>query len=537
MQLTNILKKNVEKLQPARKVDADILGPRLIFIICVLALVLFGLVMIFSASNVEALNHGELPFSYLFKQVLFCIVGILAAIAVWRWIPFAFWRSKWIWILYAGLFGVMLITLISGPDILGARRWIYIGPVSFQPSEFAKIILVLIISKYYAEYRIGHVRFRDFALLGGGLSLLMLAFILIGQSDLGTTVICVVGILAVLWIAGIPKWLFGTLVCVFFLAGVGAIILSGWRSGRFTFLDPWNDGQGGYGTGYQLIRSIYAFSEGGIFGVGLGNSYEKYQYLPEAETDFIYSIVGEELGFLGCLLVLAIFVVFLISGMMIVHKSSSRFAASISGAFIVMIVFQALLNICCTIGLAPTTGKPLPFISSGGSSLIATLVMVGFVLASSEYEAMPDEYERRRREFRASGNAEKETQYQYADERIDAEIQKTFNKVRNRAKQGVKPIPNTRLTKAEVSKIQQPKFIEDNKQRKNSSKRRASASSSIRTSQRRPTVKNNTASNKSYVYRRTKDEPSFKARQPKIKTESSRISSQKNKTRKRRGAK
>ena len=142
------------------------------------------------------------------------------------------------------------------------------------------------------------------------------------------------------------------------------------------FLDPYKDS---YGAGYQLIRSFYAFGEGGFGGVGLGNSFEKYQYLPEAETDFIFSIIGEELGFVGCIITIAAFCTFIVSGLFIVIRSENRFAASVSASFVVMIGFQAFLNMLRVIGFAPTTGKPLPFISSGGSSVVATLIMFGLV--------------------------------------------------------------------------------------------------------------------------------------------------------------
>ena len=142
-------------------------------------------------------------------------------------------------------------------------------------------------------------------------------------------------------------------------------------------------------SGYQLIRSYYAFAQGGLFGVGLGNSYEKYQYLPEAETDFIFAIIGEELGLIGCIIVIALFATLIISGLFIVARSNSRFWASISGSFVIMLGFQAFLNIICVVGLFATTGKPLPFISAGGSSLVASLAMVGFILKASEVEAQP----------------------------------------------------------------------------------------------------------------------------------------------------
>ena len=179
-----------------------------------------------------------------------------------------------------------------------------------------------------------------------------------------------------------------------------AIVFTGYRSDRMLFLDPWDDGEGGYGNGWQLIHSFYAFADGGLFGVGIGNSREKYLWLPEAETDFIFAIIGEELGLVGALAVVALFMLLLWAGMRIARSAPDNFGAMVAGSCTIMIVFQAFLNIGCVIGLLPTTGKPLPFISSGGSSLIATLIMVGLVLSVSQAAGAPSVYDRRRDDLR-----------------------------------------------------------------------------------------------------------------------------------------
>ncbi|MCL2889059.1 MAG: FtsW/RodA/SpoVE family cell cycle protein, partial [Eggerthellaceae bacterium] len=220
------------------------------------------------------------------------------------------------------------------------------------------------------------------------------------QSDLGTTIICFVGILAIMWLGEVPlPVFFGILV-----AGVGLALLASfnteYRAERLIFLNPWNDGKEGLGDGYQLIHSFYAFSEGGIFGVGLGNSREKFLYLPQAESDFIFAIIGEELGLLGALIVIGLFLCLLYAGMRIARKAPDDFGMLIAGGLTVIIVFQAFLNMGCAIGVVPTTGKPLPFISSGGSSLIASLAMLGIVLSVSRGAVMPDIHEQRRADLR-----------------------------------------------------------------------------------------------------------------------------------------
>lgn len=475
-------KKSKDILTPAKNVDADILVPRLVFIISTLVLILFGFVMVFSASNVEAIHNNLSPFHFLIRQVAFGSAGIIIALLIWRKAPFSWWRGNLIWWIFGFLSLGMLLTLVMGTDILGARRWIYLGSIGIQPAEYAKIVLVLLVAKYISDYYGGRLSWFKCLCIAGGLTVIMLAFILIAQSDLGTTIICVIGVLSVLFIIGVPTPVVGffTIVCI--ILGVLAIVATGYRSNRMIFLDPYNDGAGGYGAGYQLIRSFYAFSEGGITGVGLGNSYEKYQYLPEAETDFIFSIVGEELGFIGCILVIIVFIVFLVSGLVIAMKSKSRFAAAISSAFVIMIVFQAFLNIMCVLGVAPTTGKPLPFISYGGSSLIATLIMVGFILAASESEALPDEYAKRRQEFKVSTSREKQV----------ATSSKTSRKV---------SLPKF--------KVEIPKFISDNdRQRKTTRQRTTYVKKSVNTVKPRPSVKQSSTS--SYVYKRSNSGISFK---------------------------
>ena len=263
------------------------------------------------------------------------------------------------------------------------------------------------------------------------------------------------------------------------------------------FLNPYDDGAEGYGAGYQLIRSFYAFAEGGFFGVGLGNSYEKYQYLPEAETDFIFSIIGEELGMFGCMIVVALFAALIVSGLLIVARSNSRFNASVSGAFVIMIGFQAFLNIFCVIGFAPTTGKPLPFISAGGSSIIATLVMVGFILAGSENDALPDKYERRRKNFKVSAAGGRGRIESSADESLKKEL----SKKPSRPKQSKRPSSYTRKSTS-ATRVKDPSFLDSRERRKSASKSNAPRRSGT-----------------SYAYRRNKPAPSFKPQKSAIKRE------------------
>ena len=166
------------------------------------------------------------------------------------------------------------------------------------------------------------------------------------------------------------------------------------------FLDPWNDGEGGYGTGYNIIRSYYALSEGGLFGVGLGNSHEKFQYLFASESDFIFAVIGEELGLVGAMAVVLLFFGVLFAGLSIAERSDDEIGTMVAGGCTVMLVFQAFLNIACVIGVFPTTGKPLPFISAGGSSMLASFILLGLILSVSRPERGPSVYEQRRADLR-----------------------------------------------------------------------------------------------------------------------------------------
>lgn len=389
-----------------REVPEHILGPRLILLLSVLALTLIGFVMIYSASSVTAIAEAAdvsqaNSVSYLLDQVKFSIIGIICALVLWKFLPYRLWTGPFLWIIWGVALVLLALTAIMGSAALGATRWLVLGPISLQPSEFAKIAFVLMAARILCDFRAGTLTVRGMFIQAGVLLLLPILFLYRTQSDLGTTLIIFVGILAVMWMGEVP------LRAILIVLGVGiafaifATVFTGYRSDRMLFLNPWDDGMNGYDKGYQLIHSFYAFSEGGLFGVGLGNSREKFLYLPEAETDFIFAIIGEELGMVGALVVIGLFLALLYAGMRIARSAPDDFGTMVAGSCAVMIAFQAFLNIGCVIGVLPTTGKPLPFVSSGGSSLIATFIMVGLVLSVSQGTATePSIYERRRADLR-----------------------------------------------------------------------------------------------------------------------------------------
>lgn len=377
----------------ARGVPANIMMPRILLIISALALLLIGLVMVFSASSVEAINDGGGFADEFKKQCLIAVSGIVLCACFAKFATIHFLRHAGMWIAFIVSLILLGVVWLFGTEDLGATRWIVIAGFTLQPSEFAKIAFILMAAKILVDYREELADWKRTIVFVGAFVVLPLLFMYKSQSDMGTTLITAVGILAVMWLGEVPlRYVLALIAAGVLLVVVGS--LTGYRADRIgVWLNPWSDE---FGTGFQAIHSFYAFAEGGLFGVGLGNSREKFLYLPEAETDFIFSIIGEELGLVGTLLVIGLFLVFLYAGLRIAHECPDTFGCVIAGGFTVMIVFQAFLNIACTIGVFPVTGKPLPFISSGGSSMWSTLIMVGIILAVSVNSNVLTESEQRR---------------------------------------------------------------------------------------------------------------------------------------------
>lgn len=387
---------------------AHIMAPRIILLLSVFALMLIGFVMIYSTSAVNTLAKAGVdaavdPMGETLNQIKFAVVGVILAVLIWKFVPVTLWRSNAVWIVWALAFALLVITALFGvgDEDWGARRWLMIGSSSLQASEFAKIALVLVAARLLTDWREGRYTVMVFFVLIGLLVLAPVLVILGPQSDLGTAMICVVGILAVMWLGEVPLRTMLIVIGVVVALGLVGIFGSSYRRDRLmVFMDPWNDGEGGFGTGYQLIHSLYAFAGGGFFGLGLGNSHEKYQYLTQSDTDFIFAIIGEELGLVGAAVVIILFLLFLYAGTRIAQSAPDNFGTMVAGGCTIMIAFQAFLNIAMVIGWFPVVGKPLPFISSGGSSLVAMLIMVGIILSVSRGAEAPSIYDRRRADLR-----------------------------------------------------------------------------------------------------------------------------------------
>lgn len=265
---------------------------RVLLLVSTALLVLMGLVMVFSASTVEAISQGGGMFDYVRKQAVFAAVGAVLGLAASRF-PFQIWRGPAFLAPWALCVLLLVAVFFFGDEALGATRWLRVGSMSVQPTEFAKIVFVMGAAKVFYEYATGISSQKRTFVQTSVLLIAPILFLFVTQSDLGSAVVIFIGVVAVLWVGEAPRFWFVILIAAACVVGVLAMS-TGYRAARVAvWLNPWSDE---YGTGYQIIRSFYAFSEGGLFGVGLGNSREKFLYLPEAETDYIFSIIGEEPG-------------------------------------------------------------------------------------------------------------------------------------------------------------------------------------------------------------------------------------------------
>lgn len=386
----------------------DVRAAKILMLAAVLALVTIGIVMVYSATSATLASDGKNPFEDVQKQLVFVGIGVLLMLAIWFAFPYRTWLGVVLVAYYAVCMLLLVLTAFIGTDVNGARRWLYLGSVGFQPSEFIKIALLMMTIRIVYDKRVGKLTMPAAVLQLVVLVGLPLAFLLVTQSDLGTAAICVVGVLAVLYLGGVPGRVMAVVLAGVVAVGLIAIFGVGYRSSRLVFLDPWNDGKGGLGDGFNIIHAYYAIAEGGIFGVGIGSSHEKYDYLFASDSDFIFAIICEELGFVGAVVVIGLFVIVLLCGLKIASECADEFGKMVAGGLVIMLVFQAFLNIGCTIGVFPTTGKPLPFISSGGSSVISSLMIIGLIMSVATETEREQDPARKRDNLRVVRTASRE---------------------------------------------------------------------------------------------------------------------------------
>jgi cell division protein FtsW len=349
-------------------------------------LLVIGLVMVFSASSIEAAMGGEPAWKPGVQQVVWATLG-LVALAVALRLPTGLLR-RWSPITLIGVVVLLLLVLIPGIGVKlnGARQWFDLGFAHLQPSEVAKLVFAL----WGAHVLALRERYlTTSSLLVPVLPVFaVLALLLIAEPDFGAVVSLGLVLVGLLWAGGMPLRWFAALA----VAGAGLlaalIMFAEYRMARITsFLDPFADPTEG---GFQAIRGFYALATGGLWGVGLGNSAMKWNLLPHAESDYIFAIIGEELGFLGCLVVVALYGVLAWAGFRIARRSPDRFVQLASVSITVWLVGQAAMNMGYVVGLLPVTGVQLPLISAGGTSLVLTLFIIGLLarFARSEPEAI-----------------------------------------------------------------------------------------------------------------------------------------------------
>jgi cell division protein FtsW len=348
-----------------------------------LLLLVLGVAMVLSASTVESYRVFGSAYTLWLRQVMFAGVGLVAMVVASR-LPVHVWRKLAYPMLVFALTTLVLV-LVVGHSVAGQRNWVELGgPFRFQPSEFAKLALVLWGSDLLARKQGVLDQWKHLLIPLLPVSGLMIGLVLL-EGDVGTALILVPMVAAILYVNGAPVRLFvagGAIV----LAGVGLLSIGHtYRLGRFaSWLDPNADA---LGTGWQLLHGKSALGGGGWFGVGLGASREKWDWLPEAHTDFIYAVVGEELGIVGSLLVITLFAAIGIAGLRLARRTSDPFVRTASAAVVAWLLTQALLNIGAVLQLIPITGVPLPLVSYGGSSLLPTLGALGMLMSFARAEA------------------------------------------------------------------------------------------------------------------------------------------------------
>ena len=352
------------------------------FLVLLMALLVVGLSMLYSASFAQSEYDTGYTQStrYLQKQAVCAVIGIAAMVALSR-IPADFWY-RMAWPLYGISILLLLSVLLFGESVNGARRWINIAGIQFQPSEIAKFTMIVLFARLTRGFG-GNVRKFRYGVLGFGAALLGILVPLALEKHLSAIMLMGMVAVVMMFIAGThPKWL---------LAGAGAAALfvvvyvsfMGYAGDRITaWLHPEQDPGD---TGYQILQSLYAIGSGGLFGLGLGKSRQKYLYLPFQYNDYIFAIICEELGLIGALLIIALFGALILRGYWIALQARDRFSTILAAGLVTLIAVQTVLNLGVVTNLLPSTGIALPFFSYGGTALAVNLGEMGIVLSISRY--------------------------------------------------------------------------------------------------------------------------------------------------------
>ncbi len=343
----------------------------------VIILILIGLIMIYSSSYIWAEYKYNDSLKYLKNQGLFFIIGVFLMIFISK-IDVNLYYKKANKLLFLG-FALLILVLIPGLGTVrnGSQSWFNFGLFSLQPSEIMKIILLIFTAKYLANNQ-DNIKYT-FKTIFPILTIVLISFFLIMlQPDFGSGVVLVMSIVGLLFASGADFSFFVKIGLIGIVGVIGLIVVAPYRMARIVaFLNPWSDP---LGSGFQIIQSLYAIGPGGLFGKGLGNSIQKHFYLPEPQTDFIFAIICEELGFLGGALIVILFALIIYQIIKIALETNDLFKKYLAFGIGFQMGFQAMINLLVVIGLIPVTGVTLPFLSYGGSSLLVSMLSIGIVL-------------------------------------------------------------------------------------------------------------------------------------------------------------
>jgi cell division protein FtsW len=359
-------------------------APDFIIFIAVTILLGIGVVMVYSASAVKAYSAYGDGQHYLKRQLLWAVAGLVAMIVAMNFDYWILRKFSKIGIIASMLLLVAVLIPGIGREVNGAVRWIPLGGFNLQPSEVTKLALLLFMADSLAKQ--GKKVTSFVRGLVPYLGLIAAIFLLVlKEPDLGTALVTAGTAVVVLFVAGARMQQLATVGAAALPVMIYVAMSEPYRKARLlSFINPWADK---LGTGYHIIQSLYALGSGGIFGLGLGKSRQKFFYLPEQHTDFIFAILGEELGFIGCVVVLGLFFLFLWRGYRVAINAPDTFSSILAAGITTLVGLQALMNIAVVTASIPITGVPLPFISYGGSSLTFSLVGIGVLLNISRYTA------------------------------------------------------------------------------------------------------------------------------------------------------
>jgi cell division protein FtsW len=345
-----------------------------ILVLVTLGLTAFGLVMVYSATSAPAALGGGDPVFYLKRESIYAAIGVVLLLVASR-VDYRTLRYLAPFLMLAS-FGLCLAVLVLGEQVNGARRWLGVGPLVFQPSELAKLSLAIWASAYLARHRAPQSLkelVRPIGLTSG-----LFAGLILVEPDLGTVIAIGIVLGAILVVSGVPLRVLAAGGSIAVALGLAAIWFEPYRRARlFSFVHPWHDAQG---AGFQTLQAIIGFGSGGIFGTGIGQGVAKVNYLPEAHTDMIFATIGEELGLVGAALVIAAYCAFAYAGLRVALRCRDPFGKRLAAGLTTLVCGQALVNLAAVLGLAPLTGITLPFVSYGGSSLVVSLASVGVLL-------------------------------------------------------------------------------------------------------------------------------------------------------------